>query len=386
MSAVNFLKTTASFYLCTALAVLVLSGCAQTQTHSQIPAQIAAPELVASTAPVAEAAPEPAPEPSAAQAQAAAPSATATAPAEPPATTSAPAATSPDTAQAAPGSGASNFTFTVPSIEVNLIFTVTDKHTNQSIKNMQQQNFGLLDDGKAPVKVLNFKQQTNLPLRVGILLDTSSSVRTRFHFEQEAATEFLLEMLGRQDRAFVEGFDVNVDIAQDFTGNIDKLNQGIEALRPGGGTALYDAVYKTCRDQLLPLQSPETMRRAIILVSDGDDIYSHALETDAIKMCQRAETIIYAISTNVGPSKDKGDDVLKAMSEATGGQTFFPKRIEDVALGFNSIRDELRSQYSLVYQPADFQPNGAFRTIYLQAINPRYVVHVRKGYFAQLQH
>ena len=297
-----------------------------------------------------------------------------------------PAATTPDAAQATPGGSPSTFTFKVPSIEVNLIFTVTDKRTNQSIKNMQQQNFGLLDDGKAPVKVLNFKQQTDLPLRVGILLDTSSSVRTRFHFEQEAATEFLLEMLGRQDRAFVEGFDVNVDIAQDFTGNIDKLNQGIQALRPGGGTALYDAVYKTCRDQLLPLQSPETMRRAIILVSDGDDIYSHSLESDAIKMCQRAETIIYAISTNVGPSKDKGDDVLKAMSEATGGQTFFPKQIEDVALGFNSIRDELRSQYSLVYQPADFQPNGAFRTIYLQAINPRYVVHVRKGYFAQLQH
>jgi len=309
--------------------------------------------------------------------------------AQTPASTAPPAATpatSPDAPQQSQSGDSSNVVIKVPTIEVNLIFTVTDKHTNQSIKNMQQQNFGLLDDGKAPVKVLNFKQQTNLPLRVGILLDTSSSVRTRFHFEQEAATEFLLEMLGRQDRAFVEGFDVNVDIAQDFTGNIDKLNQGIQALRPGGGTALYDAVYKTCRDQLLPLQSSEATRRAIILVSDGDDIYSHALESDAIKMCQRAETIIYAISTNVGPSKDKGDDVLKEMSEATGGQTFFPKRIEDVALGFNSIRDELRSQYSLVYRPADYQPNGAFRTIYLTAINPRYVVHVRKGYFATLQH
>ncbi|HEY0306863.1 MAG TPA: VWA domain-containing protein [Acidobacteriaceae bacterium] len=283
-----------------------------------------------------------------------------------------------------PASGdSSNVVIKVRTSEVNLIFTVTDKHTNKSIKNLQQHNFGLLDDGKPPLRVLNFKQQTNLPLRVGILLDTSSSVRTRFHFEQEAATEFLLEILGHQDRAFVEGFDVGVDISQDFTGNIDKLNQGIQKLRPGGGTALYDAIYKTCRDQLLPLQSQEATRRAIILVSDGDDIYSHALESDAVKMCQRAETIIYAISTNVGPSKDKGDDVLKRMSEETGGQTFFPKRIEDVALGFNSIRDELRSQYSLVYQPTDFKMDGAFRTIYLQAIDPRYVVHVRKGYFAQ---
>ena len=284
---------------------------------------------------------------------------------------------------ASTGDDSSNVVYKIRTSEVNLIFTVTDKHTNQSIKNLQQQNFGLLDDGKPPLRVMSFKQQTNLPLRVGIVLDTSSSVRTRFHFEQEAATEFLLEILGHQDRAFVEGFDVGVDVSQDFTGNIDKLNQGIQKLRPGGGTALYDAVYKTCRDQLLPLKSDEAVRRAIILVSDGDDIYSHALESDAIKMCQRAETIIFAISTNVGPSKDKGDDVLKEMSEATGGQTFFPKRIEDVALGFNSLRDELRSQYSLVYQPADFKMDGAFRTIYLQTINPRYVVHVRKGYFAQ---
>jgi len=294
-----------------------------------------------------------------------------------------PAATAPAQPADASSSDRSNVVIKVRTSEVNLIFTVTDKHTNQSIKNLQQQNFGLLDDGKPPLRVLSFKQQTNLPLRVGIVLDTSSSVRTRFHFEQEAATEFLLEILGRQDRAFVEGFDVGIDVSQDFTGNIDKLNQGIQALRPGGGTALYDAVYKTCRDQLLPLQSQESTRRAIILVSDGDDIYSHALESDAIKMCQRAETIIFAISTNVGPSKDKGDDVLKEMSEATGGQTFFPKRIEDVALGFNSIRDELRSQYSLVYEPADFKMDGAFRTIYLEAINPRYVVHVRHGYFAQ---
>jgi VWFA-related protein len=287
------------------------------------------------------------------------------------------------TPAATTGGDSANMVVKVQTSEVNLIFTVTDKHNNQSIKNLQQQNFGLLDDGKPPLRVLNFKQQTNLPLRVGIVLDTSTSVRDRFHFEQEAATEFLLEILGRQDRAFIEGFDVDVDISQDFSGNIDKLNQGIQALRPGGGTALYDAVYKTCRDQLLPLQSQETTRRAIILVSDGDDIYSHALESDAIKMCQRAETIIFAISTNMGPSKDKGDDVLKRMSEATGGQTFFPKRIEDVALGFNSIRDELRSQYSLVYEPSDFKMDGSFRTIYLTALNPRYVVHVRKGYFAQ---
>jgi len=383
MAVVTSLKRTASSYTCAALAALMLPLCAQAQTHTVLPARFTAPGLVAASLPAPESAPATeiaavsAPEP-----QAPAQSQTQATPALPPSSTPAPAAsTAPQTAQ---GNGADvPYTIIRTTNEVNLIFTVTDKRTNQSIKNLQQQNFGLLDDGKAPLKVLSFKQQTNLPLRVGILLDTSSSVRTRFHFEQEAATEFLLQMLGHQDRAFVEGFDVQTNVSQDFTGNIDKLSLGIQALKPGGGTALYDALYKTCRDQLLPLQSQEATRRAIILVSDGDDIYSHALESDAIKMCQRAETIVYAISTNVGPSKDKGDDVLKEISEATGGQTFFPKRIEDVSLGFTSISEELRSQYSLVYQPADFQPNGAFRTIYLTAINPRFIVHVRKGYFAQ---
>jgi VWFA-related protein len=265
--------------------------------------------------------------------------------------------------------------------EVNLIFTVTDKK-GRFITGLQRQNFGLLDDGRPPEAVLGFTQQTNLPLRVGIMLDTSSSIRQRFQFEQDSAIEFLLQILHLNDRAFVEGFDISTDVAQGFTNNVDLLNQGIRKLRPGGGTALYDALYKTCRDQMLDLPEPGSVRRALILVSDGDDNYSRAQESDAIKMCQRANTIVYAISTNVSPSRDKGDDVLKAISEATGGQAFYPTKIEDVALGFRSIEQELRSQYSLVYRPADFKQDGAFRTIYLQAIDPRYHVRAQKGYFA----
>ncbi len=265
--------------------------------------------------------------------------------------------------------------------EVNLIFTVTDKK-GRFITGLQRQNFGLLDDGRPPEAVLGFTQQTNLPLRVGIMLDTSSSIRQRFQFEQDSAIAFLLQILHLNDRAFVEGFDITTDVAQGFTNNVDLLNQGIRKLRPGGGTALYDALYKTCRDQMLNLPEPGSVRRALILVSDGDDNYSRAEESDAIKMCQRANTIVYAISTNVSPSRDKGDDVLKAISEATGGQAFYPTKIEDVALGFHSIEQELRSQYSLVYRPADFKQDGAFRTIYLQAIDPRYHVRAQKGYFA----
>jgi VWFA-related protein len=220
-----------------------------------------------------------------------------------------------------------------------------------------------------------------LPLRVGIMLDTSSSIRQRFQFEQDSAIEFLLQILHRNDRAFVEGFDIQTDLSQDFSNNVDLLNQGIRKLRPGGGTALFDALYKTCKDQMLPLQETGAVRRAIILVSDGDDNYSRAQESDAIKMCQRADTIVYSISTNVSPSKDKGDDVLKAISEATGGHAFYPTKLEDVAIGFRNIEEELRSQYHLVYRPADLRMDGSFRTIYL-ATDKRYTVHAQKGYFS----
>lgn len=265
--------------------------------------------------------------------------------------------------------------------EVNLIFTVTDKK-GRFITGLRRENFGLLDDGRPPVAVLRFSQQTNLPLRVGIMLDTSSSIRQRFQFEQDSAIEFLLQILHRNDRAFVEGFDIETDMAQGFTNNIDLLNQGIRKLRPGGGTALYDALYKTCRDQMLTLKEDGAVRRALIVVSDGDDNYSRAQQSDAIKMCQRAETIVYTISTNVSPSKDKGDEILRTISEATGGMAFFPVKIEDVATGFRNIQEELRSQYSLVYRPADFKQDGSFRTIYLQALDLRYKVRASKGYFA----
>jgi len=272
-------------------------------------------------------------------------------------------------------------TIRVQANEVNLIFTVTDKK-GRFITGLRRENFGLLDDGRPPVAVIGFRQQTNLPLRVGIMIDTSSSIRSRFKFEQDSAVEFFLQILHRNDRAFVEGFDIEENIAQDYTNSVDLLNQGIRKLRPGGGTALYDALYKTCRDQMLTLRGDEAVRKALILVSDGDDNYSRATQTDAIKECQRAETIVYTISTNVSPSKDKGDETLKIISDATGGQAFYPNKIEDVAVGFHNIEEELRSQYSLQYRPADFKADGSFRTIYLQATDLRYRVRTRKGYFA----
>jgi len=253
-----------------------------------------------------------------------------------------------------PDSG--NFKIVTSVNEVNLIFTVTDKHGN-FIPNLKQSDFALLDDQKAPARISSFTQQTNLPLRVGIVIDASTSIRSRFQFEQQAATEFLLQAIkSKSDRAFVMGFDSTPDVTQDWTNNLLDISRG-----------------------------QEPVRRAMVLVSDGNDNQSRAYVDDAIKMCQRAETIVYAISTNWTPSRGKGDDVLQKMAAATGGRAFFPPSVDEMSLGFTSIEEELRSQYALTYTPADFKADGAFRTIYLFANDRKYQVRTRQGYFAPRQ-
>src|ERR1700691_4450584 len=295
----------------------------------------------------------------------------AAAPAQQPATPpAAPPAQKPAAPQAAAPSGQppSEETPTVLHLgvnEVNLIFTVTDKH-GRYIPNLQQGDFALLDDQKAPEKVNSFHQQINLPMRVGIVIDASTSIRLRFQFEQQSATEFLLEVLkAKSDRAFVMGFDVAPTVTQDWTNNVDALETGVNRLRPGGGTALFDAVYTACRDKLLGERGQEPVRKAIVLISDGDDNQSRVHPDEVVKECERADTIIYAISTNWTPSRGKGDAVLTEMSESTGGRVFFPPSVEEMSNSFKEIEEELRSQYALTYTPADFKYDGAFRSIYL---------------------
>jgi len=310
-------------------------------------------------------------------------------PATPPAQTPAPAPTQPAATAPAAGQAQSDETPTIVHLgvnEVNLIFTVTDKHGHY-IPNLQQSDFALLDNQRAPEKVNSFHQQINLPLRVGIVIDASTSIRSRFQFEQQSATEFLLNILkARSDRAFVMGFDVTPTITQDWSNNIDALETGINRLRPGGGTALFDAVYTACRDKLLDVsRGQEPVRKAMVLISDGDDNQSRVYPDEAIKECQRAETIIYAISTNWTPSRGKGDAVLQRMAEETGGTAFFPPSVEEMSTSFKNIEEELRSQYALTYTPADFKYDGAFRSIYLFCNDRRYQVRAKKGYFAPRQ-
>jgi VWFA-related protein len=264
--------------------------------------------------------------------------------------------------------------------EVNVIFTVTDKH-GRFIKDLKQDEFNVLDDKRPAAAIRSFAAETNLPLRVGLLVDASSSIRDRFKFEQESAIEFLHQIIRPVDQAFVLGFDATAEVTQDFTSRADKLSSGVRMLRPGGGTALWDAVYYACRDKLMKHQDKETVRRAIILLSDGDDNQSRATREEAIEMAQRAEVVVYTISTNLA-DKGKGDKEMERLAQATGGRAFFPFKIQDVSNAFSEIQEELRSQYALAYKPADLNSDGRYHSIDISARNNKLKVRSRKGYFA----
>jgi VWFA-related protein len=267
--------------------------------------------------------------------------------------------------------------------EVNVVFTVTDRH-GRYVKDLKRDDFKVIDDNKPAAEIRSFSRQTNLPLEVGLLVDASNSVRDRFKFEQESAVEFLNETIRpKYDRAFVVGFDVTPEVTQDFTDNTEALSIGVRALRPGGGTALYDALYFACRDKLLKTQHTTATRRAIVLLTDGEDNQSHVTREEAIDMAQRAEVIVYTISTNISGSPGHGDKVLERISEATGGRAFFPFQLNDVANAFVQIQDELRSQYALSYKPADLMADGRYHTIEIMAQNHKGLrVRSRHGYFA----
>ncbi len=270
--------------------------------------------------------------------------------------------------------------------EVNVVFTVTDKH-GKRVTDLKQNDFRVLDDNKPPDEIRSFHAEANLPLQVGLLIDASNSVRDRFKFEQEAAIEFLNQTIRpRYDQAFVVGFDVTPEITQDFTDNTELLARGVHELRPGGGTALYDALYYACRERLLKASKATPERRAIILLSDGEDNQSHVTREEAIEMAQRAEAIVYTISTNVSGTKGPGDKVLERIADATGGRAFFPFQIRDVANAFSEIQDELRSQYAIAYKPADFKTDGHYRTIEIVTNDRKnYRVRSRRGWYAPTQ-
>lgn len=296
---------------------------------------------------------------------------------------------------AAPAEAAARKPIKVEVNLVNVLFTVTDKK-DRMILNLNRDDFRLFEDNQ-PQAIRYFSRETDLPLRIGVLIDTSNSVRDRLHFEQEAAIDFLNETVrpGR-DQAFVVGFDVEPQILQDYTDDVDKLSAAIRNLAAGGGTALYDAIYAACKQKMMSLPPVEPyLRRVLIVVSDGRDNESEHSRDEALAMAQHSEAIIFAISTNNSGSNtggeqkpngfSAGDRVLKYLAEQTGGRTFFPFEATDLASNFQEISRELRSQYSLAYVSTNQARDGKFRMIGLQAAEKGLRIRAKTGYFAPSQ-
>jgi Ca-activated chloride channel homolog len=269
--------------------------------------------------------------------------------------------------------------------EVNVLFIATDKR-GKFVRDLNQKDFAILDDHKPPQSIVNFRRETDLPIQLGLLIDTSGSVHGRFDFEQDAAAGFLQKTIRPDfDKAFVVGFNAHSQVMQDFTDNPTLLSAAVRRLHDGGGTAMYDAIYRACHEKLIKDHQDRPSRRAIIVVSDGEDNQSEFSESQAIEMAQRAEVIIYAISTDDSGLILRGDKALQRIADATGGRAFFPFKMKDIKNSFAAIEDELRSQYIISYHPADFEADGRYRPIEITAFKKDLQVRARRGYYAPRQ-
>ncbi len=284
---------------------------------------------------------------------------------------------------------------------VNVLCTVTDRD-NRFVTELHKEDFKVFEDG-TPQAISNFSRETNLPLAIALLVDTSESVMPKIKFEQQAAINFLHSVVRHEDKALLVEFDSGVTLLQDFTNDVNKLAREIRALRAGGGTSLYDAVYLVSEQKLLA----EKGRKTIILITDGSDTTSRTSFEEALEMAQRAEATVFAISTNkilerfaaAGPApasfsfmpqwgrfirtkaKD-GDKVLQKLAEETGGRVFYPQKTSELDLAFKQINEELRSQYYLGYFSSNQRRDGAYRTITVKVAGKDLRVRHRRGYYA----
>jgi Ca-activated chloride channel homolog len=274
-------------------------------------------------------------------------------------------------------------TLRVDVTRVNLLFTVTDKK-GRFVTDLAKRDIDVVENSRLQV-IDGFTAESDLPLRLAILIDTSGSIRERFRFEQEAAIEFIEDVIHPHvDKAVVVSFDTEAQLRSELVDDPIVAANAIRDLHPGGGTALYDAIYYVCRDKLLQDQPRDKFRRAVVIVSDGDDNMSDHTRDQALEMAQDADAVIYAISTNITKLETEGDRVLKYYAQQTGGVAFFPFKVEELSQSFVDIANELRSQYSAAYRPEPLVLDGMFHKIAVRVKNRKdLVVHVRTGYYAR---
>ena len=307
---------------------------------------------------------------------------------------------------------------------VNVPVTVLDKRGFPVI-DLAENDFRVYEDGKLQT-ITYFRREPLPPLRVGLVLDTSNSMRPQIKFEKDAASEFVYNMLeqrSEQNMVFLQTFDATSSLVQDFTSDPDVLQEKIRKLKAGGGKAIYDAVYDACREKMLTAGQPEDTRRILVLVSDGLDVQSKHTLDEAVSMAHRAETSIYAISNAAYGFTNPGDKYLSALAGQTGGTAYFPLREgigADMATGYlshgtmnddgsqnkglgaasgiysaerlirladalDSLGRTLNDQYSIGYTPSNAVMDGTYRAIKVVAQRRGVTVRAKAGYFASAQ-
>ena len=261
-----------------------------------------------------------------------------------------------------------NQTEQIRTINVRLPITVTEGKSNHFVTDLKEEDFQIFED-KVPQKIVAFAHQSDLPLDVAVLMDTSNSVKPKLKFEKDSAVSFLETMLSsRKDRALFATFDSQIVLHQDFTNRLDQLSNAVYKVKAQGETRMYDAVYQVCEEKMAA--SPGR-RRAMVIITDGEDTASERTLNNAIDLAQLNETVIFAISTKAGGLfgvqggmvDRKEDKDIKRLAEETGGRAFFTAEVIELEKSLAAIARELRSQYLVAYSPTNENFDSKFRKI-----------------------
>jgi VWFA-related protein len=273
---------------------------------------------------------------------------------------------------------------------VNLFATVRDKH-KAIVTGLKQDDFQVYEDGQLQ-EITNFSAESNLPITLGILIDTSGSEYYMLSGEKEAGSRFLARVLRKGDLAMVMTFDTDVDLLADFTDDRAKLDRAINRAQINvpvsgvivqgplpssgtGGTNFYDAVYLAAHDKL----SDEAGRKAIVVLTDAEDTGSKLRLEDAIEAAQRTDTVVHILLV----AADGGDQgVAKRLTDETGGRMIVVRSEKNLEAAFDQISEELRSQYTIGYSPTNKKHDGSYRKIKVEMKNKEYSVLTRRGYYA----
>lgn len=274
-----------------------------------------------------------------------------------------------------------DYTLSRDIAEVHLQFTVTDSH-GLAVRNLSAEDIRVFDGQAQVLRFNQFERDEDLPLEIGVLLDTSDSVRRILPEQKAAAARFLMRVMRPgTDSAFVIGFGGDMRVWKAPTGDLTEMASALESMRgPGWGTRLYDAVYTACGDQFQLKSGGVSERRAIVLLSDGDDTDSLRSLSDAIGIALRNEVQIYALAIRPGNQPYPGDLVMQRIAEATGARMYVARSSRELDTAFAQIEQNLRTQYRLSFSPQ--QPTAGYHSIRLELRDPANAeVHARQGYF-----